>query len=249
MDTSVNSKPIRNQICLGVKGLTPCCRQLGMDALVAAFNKKDNSVKLRKKYPWPDSPPDVPEDWMGWLCPDTATALKSRIGPDTQLIVECGTWLGCSARAMLEAAPNALLVCIDTWLGSPEHKSDNAPEEWSRRLPTLYESCQRNLCPWRDRVVMVRQDSLVGLGEVYAAGLKPDLIYLDSKHTTCRVAAELAVCLELFPKAKVVLDDYNNAAVFVAVLNHANATGREIIAIQTTDAPPAACAFDPWRNG
>jgi hypothetical protein len=189
---------------------------------------------------------------MGWLCPDTANALAERVNAETRLIVECGTWLGVSARLFMQRAPNAELICIDTWMGSPEHwndkRADGTPGDWASRLPTLYKTCQRNLWPWHDRITMVRQDSLVGLGQVYEAGLHPDLIYLDSKHTAGRVSAELSLCLELFPDARVVMDDYNNAAVMSAAYDHAVFTGRPMIACGGTDAPPAACAFDPWRN-
>jgi hypothetical protein len=190
--------------------------------------------------------PDVPEDWMGWLHPDTADAITSQLGPETRLVVECGTWLGVSARAILEAAPNATLICVDTWLGSPEHwadrKPDGTPGDWAKRLPTLYETCQRNLWPWHDRVIMVRQDSLVGMGEVFAAGLSPDLIYLDSKHTYGRVVAELALCLELFPDTPIVGDDFNNGAVAKAARDHAAHTSRPLADYGT------AFYFGSWRN-
>jgi len=185
--------------------------------------------------------PDVPEDWMGWLCPDTAKALSDRLSLRTKWVVECGTWLGMSARAILESAPNTNLACIDTWKGSPEHhadkKSDGTPGEWAKRLPTLYQTCQRNLWPWRDRVVMVKEDSLVGLGEVFSLGLQPDLIYLDSKHTLGRVTAELAVCRELFPGTPIVGDDYRMIA--HAVQEHARLFNRALIDCGD------AFAFDP----
>jgi hypothetical protein len=120
-------------------------------------------------------------------------------------------------------------------------REDGTPGDWAKRLPTLYETCQRNLWPWRDRTVLVRQDSLVGLGEAFAAGLRPDLIYLDSKHTLGRVMAELSMCLELFPESLIVGDDYNNAAVGLAADEHAKLTGRPLVKCG------AAFAFDPWN--
>lgn len=201
---------------------------------------------LRARHPWPDECPNFPEDWHGWFCPETAAALTERLGPDTTLVVECGTWLGYSARAILNNAPNAHLVCIDTWLGSPEHwdnkRPDGSPGLWAQRLPTLYEVCQRNLWKWRDRVVMIRKDSLVGLGLVFDAGLMPDLIYLDSKHTFGRVAAELATCLELFPESEIVGDDYSHGAVARAADLHSKNTGRPLVSYG------AAFAMPKWRQ-
>lgn len=172
---------------------------------------------LKTRHPWPKTMPELHEDWHGWLCSETATALAETIGRNARLVVECGTWLGCSARAILSLAPEAHLVCIDHWLGSPEHQVEAGKSEWYGRLETLYAQCQRNLWTWRERVTLVRADSLAGLVEVYGCGLSPDTIYLDSKHTMERVAAELAVCRELFPQAAIVGDDYNNAAVALAV--------------------------------
>ena len=202
--------------------------------------------ELQLKYRWPLAMPRCPEDWMGWLCPDTAQALKDHVNDETRLVVECGTWLGVSAKAILTHAPLAHLLCIDTWMGAPEHwadrRADGSPGDWAKRLPTLYETCQRNLWPWRERVTMIRRDSLVGLGEVFQAGLVPDMIYLDTKHSLGRVTAELALCLELFPSSPVVGDDYSNGAVALAADLHAKTLGRPI------EKRGAAFAFPAWRN-
>lgn len=195
--------------------------------------------ELRARYPWPDAMPDVPEDESGWLHPNTLQALSDNLFHTTKLIVECGTWKGRSAIAMLQRAPQAHIVCIDTWKGSPEHF--RVPE-WTELLPTLYEGCQRNLWTWRERATMVRQDSLVGLGEVYKAGLVPDLLYIDSKHSFGRVTAELAMCLELFPHTTVVGDDYLYPDVTRAVDKHVELTGRPM--------RQCDCAFilAPWEQ-
>lgn len=175
---------------------------------------------------WPAQRPEAPEDWRGWLCEDTSRALADRLTAATRLVVECGTWTGCSARWILAHASSARLVCVDTWRGSPEHRAN---PDWASRLPTLYETCQRNLWPWRERITLLRQDSLVGLGQVYAAGITPDLVYLDTKHTVGRVAAELALRTELFPSAAIVGDDFNNFAVAKAAIQHAELLGRPLV--------------------
>ena len=195
---------------------------------------------LRAMYPWPPEMPDVPEDWHGWMCPETAKALVSRLDSSTNVVVECGTWLGVSAKAILTNAPNTHLVCIDTWAGSPEH---HVTPGWSKRLPTLHEVCRRNLWPWRERVTLIRKDSLIGLGQVFDAGIKPDLIYLDSKHTFGRVSAELYLCLELFPDSPIVGDDYSYAAVALAADRHSRDTGRPLV--RHGD---AAFAMPAWRS-
>ncbi len=178
-------------------------------------------LNLQSRYPWPDVQPDVPEDGRGWCHGQTAAAIKTPLSSETELAVECGTWLGYSARVILKAAPNAKLICIDTW-------------------PSVRETCQRNLWQWRERLVLMQEDTIVGLGLVYAAGLRPDMIYLDSAHTLGRVTAELAVCRELFPGAAVVGDDYTQRAVKQAARHHAELFKRELI-----ECGVAAFRFDP----
>lgn len=204
-----------------------------------------NSIRLgvlKNSHPWPSTPPNVPEDWHGWLHGDTAAALTSRLGPQTRCVVECGSWLGLSARAILTAAPNATLVCIDTWQGSPEHQPDRGMEDWFKRLPTLRDTFLKNLWPWRERVIPIQADSLVGLGKVYAAGVVPDLIYLDTKHTFCRVSAELYTCLELWPEVPIVGDDFSHTWVADAAREHSKLTGRPLCE------HGAAFSMDPHRN-
>jgi hypothetical protein len=155
--------------------------------------------------------------------------LSSHLGPATRLVVECGSWLGLSARAILRAAPRAVLVCCDHWKGSPEHQPGTQHDDWSRRLGTLYETFLRNLWRWRDRVIPIRADSLDGLAEVRDAGLLPDLVYLDSEHSFDRVSRELAFVGEHWPLATVVGDDYSDPEVARAAWAHAQRTGRRMI--------------------
>jgi len=169
--------------------------------------------QLREKYPWPSACPELAEDWFGWLCNHTANMLTRNLDNNTQLVVELGSFLGVSSKAILLAAPNAHLICVDTWKGSPEHLAPDAPEAWRRRVPFLYEGFLCNMWPWRDRVTPLRADSLDGLAEIREAGLTPDLVYVDSEHTYNRVIRELRFCLSAWPKATIVGDDYNNAAV------------------------------------
>ena len=178
------------------------------------------------QHEWPTTCPDIPEDWHGWLCPNTKQALAARLSASTEFVIECGTWLGASARFILESAPKSRLWCIDTWKGSPEHFDDPA---WKAKLPKLFETCERNLWTWRQRCQLMRTDSLVGLAALYEAGIKPDLIHLDTLHTFGRVSAELHLCSELFPAAWVVVDDLDWDAVKGACDMFARFTARPMI--------------------
>jgi cephalosporin hydroxylase len=67
---------------------------------------------------------DYPLDLQGWLGGETVLVqIIEQLKP--RLIVEVGTWKGSSAFFMIDKArklaPDAVIICIDTWLGSPEH--------------------------------------------------------------------------------------------------------------------------------
>jgi hypothetical protein len=161
---------------------------------------------LRREFPWPNVIPDVPDQLGGWFCGENQEILRRHLSPTTELVVELGSWQGMSARFIAAAAPRANLICIDHWEGSPEHK---AFPEWARSLPTLYETFLRNLWEFRDRVVPLKCTTQKGLERIAAAGLTPDLIYLDAAHDASSVLADVSLALRLFPKATLVGDDWS----------------------------------------
>ncbi len=201
---------------------------------------------IKRKHPWPNREPDAPEDWHGWLRSDTHAMLYRHLSAGTRLVVECGSWLGLSTRAILFGASNATVICCDHWKGSSEHQAD---PDCARRLPRLYETFLRNLWPWRDRVIPIRADSLDALAEIHQAmvgrrcacpslrpgemdqgGFGPDLVYIDTEHTYDRVSRELAFCTDHWPSATIVGDDYDWPEVARAANEHAQKTGRPIFA-------------------
>lgn len=185
---------------------------------------------LRNRHPWPERRPDVPEDWHGWMHPQTAELLNRYLSPQIRVVVELGSWLGYSARHVLRRAPRATVICVDHWQGGPEHRAN---PDWSRRLPTLYDTFLRNLWPWRNRLIPIRADTLAGLKEIRLVGVTPDLVYVDATHTYQRVRREIDVSSEAWPNAVLVGDDYNNSAVKQAADDCAVRLERNLISTQT----------------
>lgn len=169
---------------------------------------------LRAMYRWPAERPDLDEYWHGWLLPKTAAALCETVTTDARCIVECGTWLGMSSRLILDLAPTANVICCDTWKGSPEM---TPLPDLQALLPTLYQQCVRNLWPWRDRVTLVRGDSVISLHEIAEVGVEPDVVYVDSEHSHRQVFAELETIHRYWPRAAIVGDDYHTGPVAAAV--------------------------------
>jgi len=175
--------------------------------------------RLRWDFPWPSQRPPVPEDPHGWFDDVNRQSLEQFLSDDTRLILELGSWLGKSARWMLDQAPNATLAAIDTWNGNQCYEYVALRDE----LPTLYSRFLGNGWPYRDRLIPIRRRSVDGMRLVAEAGLSPDLIYVDADHHYPGVKADLETAAALFPATQLVGDDYRLEGVKRAVDEFAHA--------------------------
>lgn len=161
-------------------------------------------ASLRECYPWPDERPDVPPSDHGWFS-GRAESFDQFTGPHVEVYLELGSWLGKSARWFAQHCPNAMILCVDHWQGSPEH---HRKSKWQKHLPTLYETFLTNLWDLRDRVIPIRANTLEGMRIVAEAGVRPDLVYIDAGHDAESVYHDLRTALELFPDAQLLGDDW-----------------------------------------
>ena len=179
---------------------------------------------------FPATMPSVPSNPHGWLSRHTAAMLREHLDANTRVVIEVGSWLGKSTRFILDRAPNATLYCVDTWLGSAEHhKASIEP-----MLATLFETFVVNCWACRDHIRIVRGISRLGLAELHQAGVAPDLIYVDGAHDSPTVAGDMNQCLDLFPRAVLVGDDWRWHSVRTAV--EGVAANRGIVLKNNTDA-------------
>jgi hypothetical protein len=185
--------------------------------------------RLALKYPWPTEKPNVPGNLQGWCDEPNQKMLSSLIDDTTKIIVEIGSWLGDSARFMLESTPDAKIICIDHWFGSKEHR-ESGHESIREKFPTLYETFLVNLWEDRFRVVPLRTDSVHGLREIHRLGLKPDLIYIDASHDYQNVFEDVKTALDLFPDSTICGDDWHYEDVRRAVGELAQEYRKKIIA-------------------
>jgi len=159
---------------------------------------------MQHTIPWPDTIPCPPEmhTWPHLYGP-VKEGIAKFLTPATQVYVELGSWCGGSAKVAAELAPNARIICIDAWDGRGGYQYDPGITARSLRL------FQANLWEYRVRVTGLRADTLTGLADVYAAGIKPDVVYVDADHNALPAAADIMLALALFPRALVCGDDYN----------------------------------------
>lgn len=157
---------------------------------------------LRALFQWPSEPPNVSPFMHGWFFGQDI--LPYFCGPQTNLIVELGSWLGKSARWFCNHCPNATVVCIDHWHGSPEFAS-----RWDMIVPKSFDLFQLNLWQHRHRVVPLKMSSVEGVGLLEYVGAKPDLVFIDAGHSREDVFADVTACRRAFPDSQLVGDDWN----------------------------------------
>jgi len=180
--------------------------------------------RLRWDFPWPAHKPPIDEDLHGWFTPGNRRSLGQFLSDDTRLILELGSWLGKSARWMLDKAPHATLVAVDTWNGTNAFLQLKMRD----RLPTCYATFLRNCWSYRDRLIPVRRRTVDGMRLVAEAGLAPDLIYIDADHSYSAAKADMEMAHELFPEARLVGDDYQMKGVKRAVDEFARDKGLRV---------------------
>jgi predicted O-methyltransferase YrrM len=171
--------------------------------------------EFASQFHWPAEKPDVPAPpERDWLYPATRDLLANAVPADSRLIVEVGSWTGRSTRYLADLAPRASIVAIDHWEGSVEHEQD---PELAEFLPRLFDTFLSESWEYRNRIIPLRARSVEGLRRVAAAGLSPDLVFIDADHQYDSVAADLRTSLDLFPGAAVVGDDWDWSSVRSAV--------------------------------
>lgn len=158
---------------------------------------------LRRSHPWPTTQPDLPINGHGWLGEGNRRLIADLLAVvQPRLIIEVGTWLGLSARYMLDLSQRSHLVSIDLW-----------PDDYGRDItdlsggPLIDHVVSTN---WthRERLTLVRELSVAGLWLARDAGLQPELIYIDASHEREHFEADLATAAQCFPTAILCGDDW-----------------------------------------
>jgi hypothetical protein len=142
-----------------------------------------------------------------------------------RFVVEVGTWEGRSAvlwgNALAQTSNDWALACIDTWLGSVEHRQVKTGEWGLERLyledhyPSLFRTFASNIrrTGMAENVIPLPIDSPQGLEMLAVSKIYADLIYVDAAHdyTAARADIEMALTLrdEKNPNALVLCDDFH----------------------------------------
>ena len=180
-------------------------------------------------YPWPEAQPDVtPFFENDGAFDDSHVRLMGQFLDDkTKIVIELGSWFGFSTRFILDTAPNATVICVDHWKGSPNHwSSNNTP--MVAKLPELYETFMVNFWNDQHRIIPLKNDTVIGLKEIWKAGATPDLIYVDASHEYEDVFVDVLLSLKFFPESRICGDDWYLSGVRDAVTNIAKQNNLKI---------------------
>ncbi len=136
--------------------------------------------------------------------------------PDT--IVELGSWKGHSANHMADICKaeglDSRIICVDTFLGGPEHWVLGDTIDTMRRrngMPTILEAFLGNTVARGNegRIFPFTVDTATGWQVMRDLGFKADLIYVDAGHAYHQVVEEVHGYLPRLNEGGVMFgDDY-----------------------------------------
>jgi hypothetical protein len=144
-----------------------------------------------------------------------------------EVIVEVGVWKGGSTVFMADAAKKlglrAVVIAVDTWLGSSEHwLHQNLFSQMSffGGYPALYHKFVSNVihAEVEDYVIPIPLDSLNAADIMRSLGVTPGIIHLDGGHDYNSVKADLTAWWPLLAPGGVLIgDDYFETGMWESV--------------------------------
>lgn len=137
-------------------------------------------------------------------------------------IIEFGSWEGRSAVAFhlasLQEGIDLRLLCVDTWLGSPEHWDARTEGEWSQSHlgiddlgePRVIETFRENISSWgfSEKTMTLRTPTANCVPWIVRNFPNADLVYVDADHAYAQVLNDLKIAKQVAPGALVCGDDW-----------------------------------------
>ena len=168
---------------------------------------------------------------QGWMPQEFPTSFAKFIdfkGIDDPLVVlEVGSWKGLSANVMAcickQKEIPTRIVCIDTWLGSPEHMEGESASEGFKRvngLPTIFHEFLHNtkMCKNDDIIYPFPISSTQGAIYLERKHFAADVVYIDAGHEYDPVLMDMRYLWPILKKNGImIMDDWKWPGVNQAV--------------------------------
>jgi predicted O-methyltransferase YrrM len=218
--------------------MTPVPRRRWGEPATVAPPPDSLRARLHPRDPFDGFPTGVyATDLRGWdsTHPIFEQAILS-VKPTT--IIEVGSWKGASALHMAAVCRKhglaCEIVCVDTWLGSSEHKFSRG-DEFDLRLrhgyPEIYYVFMSNviesglasyICPFPNTSENAHQT-------LKRLGVRAGIVYIDAAHHYAAVRNDLQMYWELLTEDGLVIgDDYEFDEVAPAARDFAESVGRPL---------------------
>lgn len=196
-------------------------------------------------------------DTQGWgsthhFLTDTIASARPRI------VVEVGVWKGAStltmAAKMRELGLEAVVIAIDTWLGSWDHWLNDA---WFPSLgmelgrPALQRKFMANViaADLTAHVVPLPLDSLNAVQVLAQRGIRPDVVHIDGAHDLRSVWADLTAWWALLrPGGILIGDDYHTDGLWPDVRKAFDGFAAQLGGLPI-EADPPKCRLIKPENG
>ncbi len=172
------------------------------------------------------------EGWMAQEFQQHFMQALKYVNTNNPVIIEVGTWKGLSANTMARICKTErkepVIVCIDTWLGSPEHmegESSSAGMERVNGLPTLFQTFLKNTKAHGNDDVIYPFPIASTQGAHYLTGkdMQADIIYIDAGHEYEAVLMDIKLYWKLLKNGGVMIfDDWRWPGVQKAIKEFAN---------------------------
>ena len=157
-------------------------------------------------------------DPQGWNSDSPAFAhVLNTVKP--RLIIEVGSWKGASAIHMAKLAPQAEILCIDTWLGSAE-MWDYPDLKRHHGFPQVYYTFASNVVHFvgRERICPLPLSSTAAATLLKRRGVLADVVYIDGAHEYVDVRRDIEEYWPLVRPGGILFgDDYGHPEVYQAV--------------------------------
>jgi predicted O-methyltransferase YrrM len=156
-------------------------------------------------------------DLQGWN--SQHPMLCQAVETNPRIVIEVGVWKGASvihmAKQLKQQQADAVVIAIDTWLGSWEHwiKPKWRPSlHISNGYPKLYWTFMNNVIAngVKDYVIPLPLDSHNAFEVIQRVGITPDVIHLDGGHDYRAVINDLNDWWSILqPSGLLIADDYD----------------------------------------
>lgn len=157
-------------------------------------------------------------DFYNWV----VTEINNKNTQEPILGIEVGSFLGYSAigfaKKLKQINPRSKLICVDTWLGSPEHfdmlKTNNDNRlGWVNGYPTMYHKFITNviLHEVQDIIIPLPFPSTIGfkiLNKIFNKhNIQADFAYIDGSHEEMEVYMDLYYYYQLVANNGIICGD------------------------------------------